>query len=84
MAISQMLLAGETESTGELTFSIPPCCCTKSSMNFWFFWICLGEMPLLLSCSSSACQLGSTPDDEKPFSESKPMCATCLNEPSDC
>jgi hypothetical protein len=36
-------------------------------------------IPMLLSCSSSNCQLGSTFSELKPFSLSNPMWATCLN-----
>ena len=35
--------------------------------------ICLVLIPLLLSESRSACQDGSTPDEEKPSSEVYPM-----------
>ena len=48
-------------------------------MNCSLPWICDWLMPMLLSCSSRRCQDGSTFSELKPFCESKPMCATCLN-----
>lgn len=53
-----------------LTFSIPPCCSTKSLMNCSLFCKSVFENPFADNCSSKVCQEGSTPTDEKPFSES--------------
>jgi hypothetical protein len=46
-------------------------------MNFSFFWMSFSLTPILVSWSSRAAQVGSTLLEEKPFSDEKPICATC-------
>lgn len=51
----------------------------KSCIKSLFSSIWVREMPIPCSCDSKRSQLGSTFSDVKPFSLSKPMCATRLN-----
>lgn len=57
----------------------PPRCPTKSLMNFSFFLMSFSLTPMLVNWSSSAAHVGSTLFEEKPFSDEKPMWATCWN-----
>lgn len=61
----------------------PPRLPTKSLMKPSFFSMSFRLTPILESCSSRDCQLGSTFSDVKPFSLEKPMCETCLNSEGD-